>query len=115
MNCTEARQHWMLYLDSEGDPQLHLRIRDHMGECPACARWFAEQQRLERGISQCLSAGDSTPELWTGVLSRSGIQSQSARRRRWPVLAGVVVAAAIVLAIVIGLQITGRSHSTELA
>jgi anti-sigma factor RsiW len=114
MNCTEARQNWMLYLDSEGDPELHLRIRDHIGDCPACAKWFAEQQRLEQGIRHCLSAGDSTPELWSRVLSRAGIQSPAARRRRWPVLVSVLTAAAALLAVVIGLQITERSHSTEL-
>jgi anti-sigma factor RsiW len=115
MNCTEARQHWMLYLDSQGDPELHLRVRDHIGECPACAKWFAEQQRLEQGIGKCLSAGPSTPELWTRVLSKAGIQPPAVRRRRWPVVvACAAAAAAVLLAVVIGLQIAGRSHSTDL-
>lgn len=114
MNCTEARQHWMLYLDREGDPKLHLRIRDHIGECPGCAKWFAEQQRLEQGIGQCLAAGASTPELWTRVLSKTGIQPPAVRRRRWSVVVAWAAAAAVVLlAVVIGLRIAGRSPSTD--
>ena len=46
MNCTEARQYWMLFLDSEGDPELHLHIRDHLAKCSACTRWFGSPTRL---------------------------------------------------------------------
>src|SRR5262249_28816308 len=116
MTCTEVRQHWMLYLDSEGDLELHLRIRDHLAECPACAKWFTEQQQLEKRINKHISAGNSTPDLWRRVLSQAGIQLTTARRRRWPAVAGGLIAAAILLlALVIGLQIRGRSPSTELA
>src|SRR5262249_48824126 len=96
-------------------PEMHLRIRDHIGECPACAKWFAEQQRLEQEIGRCLSVGGATPELWTRLLSEAGIQTPAARRRRWPVEAGVLTAAATVLLALVIVQMRGRSPSTELA
>jgi hypothetical protein len=115
MNCTEARQHWMLYLDSEGDPELHLHIREHIAGCPACARWFAERQQLENRINDELSAGNATPDLWGRVLTKAGLQRPSARKRRWPVMVGGLAVAAMVLLAFLIVQSEGRSHSTELA
>ncbi len=115
MNCTEARQHWVPYLDSESDPELHVRIRVHLGECPACASWFAEQQKLEQGIGQCLSAGTSTPDLWTRILSKAEINSPPARRRRWRVVVGVLTAAALVLLVLMIVPSGGPSQAKELA
>jgi uncharacterized protein involved in exopolysaccharide biosynthesis len=83
MNCTEARKNWMLYLDNEGDPQLHLHIGDHLGRCPACAQWFARQQQLEDAVRDRLAAGDSTPVLWGRVLDKAGL---APRRRSAPAL-----------------------------
>jgi hypothetical protein len=67
MNCTEARTNWMLYLDREGDPELHARIAGHLARCPACAEWFARQQRLEAAVRDRLAAGEATPALWDRV------------------------------------------------
>jgi anti-sigma factor RsiW len=103
MNCTEARRHWMLYLDSEGDPALHLRVRDHLAACPDCAAWFARQERLERAVADHLAAGQETPGLWDRVLARAGVTARPApRRRRWIALAGALAAAALLLALWIG-------------
>jgi anti-sigma factor RsiW len=114
MNCTDARQHWMLFLDSEGDPELHLHIRDHLAHCPACAAWFAGQQRLEQALGKRLASGHATPEFWNRVLNRTGIRQSMSRRRRWLALAGGL-AAAVVLAVLAGLVIGKRSPSLELA
>jgi anti-sigma factor RsiW len=114
MNCTEVRQHWMLFLDSEGDPELHLHIRDHLGECSTCARWFGEQQRLEQAIGKRLAAGRVSPELWNRILNRTGIRQPVLRRRRWLALAGGL-AASVVLAVLAGLFVAKRSPSPELA
>lgn len=102
MTCTEARQHWMLYLDSEGDPDLHLRINDHLGGCPACAEWFTKQGWLERALAEKLRGDGADPALWARVLSGSGLPpGQSRRRWRKPtlVLAGVAVAVGLAVAI----------------
>jgi anti-sigma factor RsiW len=115
MSCTEARQHWMLYLDSEGDRELRLAIRDHIGECPACARWFAEQRRLEQEIARCLCDGSSTAALWSRVLSKAGVQPPSGRQpRRWRILAAIGMAAAVLLALFVRWHLSGRSPSAEL-
>jgi hypothetical protein len=103
MTCTEARKNWMLYLDSEGDPQLHLRVTEHLGRCPACAEWFAQQQRLEAAVRDRLASGDRTPALWGRVLSRAGLVPRSRfRRRPLYVGGGLVAAAAVILVVILG-------------
>ncbi len=132
MNCNEARQHLILYLDSEGDPELHFRISDHLGMCPECAEWFAKQQHFEQAINERLAEGEATPALWDRVLIRAGINGAVPARRRWLVFGGMLAAAAcIVAAIVYGtvaelargreglnsgeFSYTADSHGSELA
>jgi hypothetical protein len=105
----------MLYVDCEGDPDLHLRLRGHIGECPACAKWFAERQRLDEAVCTALVAGSPTPELWARVLSKAGIRSAHTRRKRWPVVIGVLSLAAAALVALVIVPLTRRSPSTELA
>ena len=114
MNCNEARQHLMLYLDSEGDPKLHFRISDHLAMCPDCAEWFAKQQRFEQALNERLATGEATPEMWDRVLTRAGINEPVPARRRWLVLGGMLAAAACIVAAVV-YQPVGRSHGSELA
>jgi anti-sigma factor RsiW len=109
----------MLYLDSEGDPELHFHINDHLGICPACAEWFARQQRFEQALKEKLTADPPTSELWDRVLSGAGVRQPASRRRRWIVtgsaLAGTVAAAVLVL---VGIQLLRSTHepaSPELA
>jgi anti-sigma factor RsiW len=111
MTCNDVRQHWMLYLDSEGDAELHFRISDHLGMCPACAEWFSQQQRLEQGLTERLAAGSETPELWQRVLTRAGVGRPVTRRRRWFVLGGVLAVAALLLAVVLLPRFGGSAHS----
>lgn len=114
MTCNEVRQHWMLYLDSEGDPELHFRIHNHVAMCPECAEWLAKRQRLEQALTERLVAGAATPELWQRILAKVG--RPTVGRRRWLLYSGALAAAAMILvAIVVGLQLAGRSESSELA
>lgn len=108
MTCNETRRHWMLYLDSEGDAELHFRISDHLGMCPECAEWFAKQERFERLVTEHLKDGPADDELWSRVLRRSGLaQSRVSGRRRWlawgraGALAVIGLAAMVVLAVVL--------------
>jgi anti-sigma factor RsiW len=98
MNCNEARQHWNLYHDSEGDPALHFRINEHLAVCSDCAQWFAQQSRLEHLLAEKLKSELATPELWDKVLRGAGLK-QPVPSRRWLLLAGVAAcaAAAVVL------------------
>lgn len=115
MNCREARQHWMLYLDSEGDPEMHLQVSDHLGMCPACAEWFARQQRFEQALAERLAAPPcpGTPELWDRVLTGAGVGPR-ASRRRWLALGGIL-AAALLLGMAVGLRARRDSHPTPSA
>lgn len=98
MTCNEARQQWMLYVDSEGDPELHLRLSDHLGMCPDCAEWFTRRQRFEEALAERL-AEDEDPQLWDRVLTRAGV-TPPVRSRRSFIIGGVLAAAVAVLAAV---------------
>jgi anti-sigma factor RsiW len=105
MNCNEARHHWTLYLDSEGDPKLHLRLNDHLAHCPACADWFARQERLERAVRARLATTEAMPGLWDRVLERAGVRPRAVRGRKvLLVSAGILAAAAMLLAVFLGLR-----------
>jgi anti-sigma factor RsiW len=96
MTCNEARQHWNLYHDSEGDAELHFQINEHLAVCPDCAEWFSQQSRLERLLAEKLASGPPTPGLWARVLTRSGL-AKPAATRRWRWFAGVAACAALLL------------------
>jgi anti-sigma factor RsiW len=115
MNCHEVRQNLTLYLDSEGDPELHLRVSEHLGTCPACAEWFARQQRFEEALAKRLRAGQAMPELWQRVLTRAGLRPPPTAHRRRFILGAVLAAASLLLAIVAGWKIVNRPRGSELA
>lgn len=99
MNCSEARQHWNLYHDSEGDVELHFRIEEHLGSCPDCAQWFQQQSRLEELLVEKLAARPPQAELWNGVLVASGLV-KPAGTRRWVLFSGMAACAAAVALLV---------------
>jgi anti-sigma factor RsiW len=103
----------MLYVDSEGDAELHFRISDHLGMCSACAEWFAGQQRFEQALTERLARGSATPELWERVLRRAGIPGRTATRRRWHAL-GVALAALALLAVGFLLRTASHAHAHDL-
>jgi anti-sigma factor RsiW len=114
MNCEEARTHWGLYHDSEGDPELFLRVNAHLGECPACAESFHRESRLEDLLAERLSGGEATPELWARVLARAGVAApRTAPVRRWLVLASSLALAACLLVSVVIWQ--GHRRATSLS
>ena len=102
MTCTEARQYWHLYHDSEGDARLHLEIEDHIAGCVACAEWFHQQSRLEDLITEKLVEPPADPALWARVLAETRLQ-QPKTARRWIWLAGVTATAAAVLIVLGGI------------
>ncbi len=110
MTCDEARRHWNLYHDSEGDAELHFRIGEHLGTCPDCAQWFDQEGRLEHLIAERLRCGPETPELWNRVLAESGLTRRPRSPRHLMVFVGVAACAASVLIACIGLWVVSRSR-----
>ena len=99
MNCTNTRELWELYYDSEGDSELYLRVNEHLAECPACAKWFFEQAHLEAALAAKLAAPGPTPELWRRILSEAGVVEPVAARS-WAFLGSFfALAASLLLAI----------------
>jgi anti-sigma factor RsiW len=104
----------MLYLDSEGDPEMHLQVSDHLGMCPDCAEWFARQQRFEQALAERLAPGEPTPDLWERVLTRAGISTSPPIRRRWFAVGGVLSAAVVLLGVLVVLGAWQRRARAEL-
>jgi anti-sigma factor RsiW len=100
MNCNEARQHWNLYHDSEGDAELHFQISEHLAICPDCAEWFNQQSRLESLLTEKLNSQAPTPELWHEVLTRTGL-IRPTPARRWLWFAGIAASAALLVVAVL--------------
>lgn len=99
MNCSESRRHWELYYDSEGDSELYLQINEHLAECPSCAKWFFQQGQFEELMTDKLSAGEPTPELWQRILAETEIV-QPVAARGWTFLASFfALAASLLLAV----------------
>jgi anti-sigma factor RsiW len=116
MICNDVRQHWMLYLDSEGDPELHFRISDHLGMCPECAEWFAKQERFERLATEHLRCDAADDELWSRVLRGTGlVQGRLVGRRRWLVWGRAGVLGAIGLAAAVMLLVVFRPANNSAA
>ena len=114
MNCRDARQHWSLYHDSEGDAELHFQISEHLAVCADCAEWFGQQSRLESLIAEKLSSAAPTRQLWDDVLAGAGLR-QPARSRPWSWLAGLAACAAIVVLAVSLFRFEKSSDLAQLA
>jgi hypothetical protein len=100
MNCSEARQHWNLYHDSEGDVELHFRIEEHLANCAGCAEWFHSQSRLEDLLAEKLAARTPDPELWNRVLVGTGLV-KPASTRRWILFSSMAACAATIALLVV--------------
>jgi len=115
MNCIEAKQNWMLYLDGEVEPELQSCIRDHLGKCSDCSGWFAKQQQVEKRIDESLSAGSLTPQLWQRITSNLKNVPAVNQRKRRRVFAIALTAAAILLFALMAYQIGSRARPNEWA
>jgi anti-sigma factor RsiW len=73
------------YLDSELDAKTTLEIERHLAGCPACARLFAQEQKLEGRITASLNRGSRTAGLWAQI-EREVTVAPSTSRPRPPAL-----------------------------
>jgi anti-sigma factor RsiW len=104
----------MLFLDSEGDPQLHLCIKEHLASCPDCATWFAREQHLDQKLCQAIASGQQTTQLWQRVLAGMESPQAPAQRRKRLAFTTVLTAAALI-ALAFGLQFWARTFPSELS
>lgn len=103
MHCDDARRHWSLYHDSEGDAEICFQISEHIHGCSECAQWFHQQSYFEDRLESklhSLTMGEPTHELWSRVLVSSEVQRPS-MIRRWTMLGSVLALAASLLAIIL--------------
>jgi len=70
MKCDQVQTLHGPYLDSELDAKTSLEIQQHLAACPACARLFAEEEKLEALITAGLNRGPRTAALWERIESK---------------------------------------------
>ena len=70
MKCDQVQPLHGPYLDSELDAKTSLEIEQHLGTCPACARLFAEEEKLGARITAGLNRGPRTAALWERIESK---------------------------------------------
>lgn len=97
MNCEQAKQHWHLFHDSEGDAELHHQINEHLAMCPDCARWYFQQSRLEDALVDKLRVGQPTRLMWDRIRAQCVDKQPVARswlfaRRTFGLAALIVIA-----------------------
>jgi anti-sigma factor RsiW len=80
MKCEEVQTLHGLYLDSELDARTSLEIEQHLKACAACARLFAEEEKLEARIKAGLKRGQRTPALWAQI--ERGMAGDLTQRRK---------------------------------
>ena len=85
MKCNEVQTMQGPYLDSELDAKTTLEIEQHLASCPACARLFAQEQKLEARITTGLNRGSRTAALWAQI-EREVAAAAPASSRRAPAL-----------------------------
>ena len=99
MRCNQDPVTLNSYLDGELRSEQIAAVREHMGECAACAAELADSVRLQRSLR--VARGHFAPS----AEFRRRIQSQVAPRRRRPkmiLLMSMALAAVALLAIFIG-------------
>jgi anti-sigma factor RsiW len=114
MNCNEARRHWELYYDSEGDSELYLKINEHLAECPSCAKWFFQQGHFEELVTAKLSAGEPTAALWDRVRCNTGL-TRPVSARGWMFFGSFMAIAACLLLVVGAWWLNSGQKSEHLA
>jgi Putative zinc-finger len=67
MKCEEVQTMQGPYLDSELDAKVSLEIERHLASCPACARLFAEEAKLDARLMAGLNQGPRTASLWEQI------------------------------------------------
>lgn len=130
MTCTELKQHLMPFADGELEPSLAAEVERALADCPDCRQELDEIRRISAVSRHAFLApveAVSLAGVYDGVMARLAAESRASRRAdaesgawarftKWlgevvrferpMVLAG---AAALALALVVGLSLAGDS------
>lgn len=138
MKCDQVQTLHGPYFDSELDAKTSLEIAQHLKACPACARGFAEAEKLEARMAAGLNRGPRTAALWEQI-EREVVAASSGSRLRprahtsqpagWPGILGTLGARlwagwqasrwawtglTAVWAVILALNFTGREGNAPL-
>lgn len=119
MNCQEARRHWNLYYDSEGEAELHFQLNEHLETCSDCGQWFDQQNRLEALIEERLGASaevgtqdDGSDLDWSTILVNAGV-TPAKTTRRWLFMGSALLALAASILLMLGFFTRGERPSGD--
>ncbi|MFD9892392.1 zf-HC2 domain-containing protein [Amycolatopsis sp. NPDC059027] len=94
MRCEECREGLSARIDGETEPGPPGAVDRHLAGCVACRTWFADAERLNRGL--LLRPAPPVPDLTAAILDRAPAPSGEG----WPlrIALGVVAVAQLALA-----------------
>lgn len=123
MNCSEARQFIVAFLDNELDAALSLEVQQHIEHCPLCARECEIENAVRRQLVTRLQQADVVPEFDEAALlrvlrSEAGVRLNTPRilRRYWKLgAAGGVVTALLIAALLLVTNSVRQTHGESLA
>lgn len=79
MSCHELRLHITALLDTSLEPELVNSVQEHLAVCPLCARFYEQQQELNRCLETGMAALEPPREMWQKIHARLAEPS----RPRW--------------------------------
>jgi len=61
LDCDDVIKDVFLFIDDESDPELVVRIRQHLDGCAPCLRQFGLEQDVKSLVARCCG-GDVAPD-----------------------------------------------------
>jgi hypothetical protein len=114
MNCTEARTHLPLLTYGDLSADQARAVRQHLAGCPDCRRELTGLQELRHALCAV-----PAPVVHVDLprLYQEGAARHARRARRWrrAAVAGLAVAALVVLAFGLRLQVRVQGHQVVLS
>ena len=105
MNCTDVRTHLPGFLYGDLKPEEVAAVEHHLTTCPACRSERADLERVRQALSGIPAP---TVEVDLHQIFRQAAERQARRARRWRRAAIALGAVAAVLLLAVGLRLEIR-------
>ncbi len=115
MACNDNQRLLHAYLDGELDLVRSIEFEDHLKSCPDCSRDFADQQALRKSLHTANLYQRAPENLKAKIRTQlpRQMQPQSVSTGRRTAIEWLAVAAAIIVAIVLGAKVIPSVGSRE--
>ncbi|MCA9249031.1 MAG: anti-sigma factor [Planctomycetales bacterium] len=106
MNCSDAQALLSAYYDGELAAEMEMRMREHLGGCPACAATRSGFEQLSTAVTE-LHTPAPPESLWNQIQHELGEDRRTVGKVPWgwarPARAILAIAAVLLIALGIGL------------